>query len=74
MMFWVFACKQEIDVAGVNMNLAKYMKQQDTMCPSCGQETETCHHVVCCEEEGRVTALSCTIDLFGKLATESRKG
>ena len=34
------------------------------MCPSCGQEEETCQHVLCCEEEGRVKALNCTIDLL----------
>ena len=63
-MFQVFACKQVTNIAGVYVNQAKYMKDQDKMCPSCGQEAETCQHVLCCEEEGRVKALNCTIDLL----------
>ena len=74
-MFQVFACNQVTDIAGVNVNLAKYMPHQDTVCPSCGQEAETCHHVLCCEEEGRVAALNCTIDLMDswlqKVGTDS---
>ena len=49
-MFQVFACKQVNDVAGVNVNLAKYMPHQDIECPSCGEEVETCHHILHCEE------------------------
>ena len=63
-MFQVFACKQVTNIAGVHVNQAKYMRDQDKMCPSCGQEEETCQHVLCCEEEGRVKALNCTIDLL----------
>ena len=63
-MFQVFACKQVTDIAGVNVNLARYMSHQDTVCPSCGQEVETCHHIPHCKEEGRVAALNCTIYLF----------
>ena len=63
-MFQVFAYKQITNIAGVYVNQAKYMKDQDLMCPSCGQESETCQHVLCCEEEGRVKALNCTIDLL----------
>ena len=74
-MFQVFACKQVTDTAGVNVNLAKCMPQQDTGCPSCGQEAEICHHILCCEEEGRVAALNCTIDLMDswlqKVGTDS---
>ena len=63
-MFQVFACKQVTNIAGVCVNQAKYMRDQDKMCPSCGQEEETCQHVLCCEEEGRVKALNCTIYLL----------
>ena len=45
-MFQVFACKQVNDIAGVNVNLARYTPHQDTACPSCGQEVETCHHIL----------------------------
>ena len=40
------------------------MPHQDIECPSCGKEVETCHHILHCEEEGRVAALNCTIDLL----------
>ena len=63
-MFQIFACKQVTNIAGVCVNQAKYMRDQDKICPSCGQEEETCQHVLCCEEEGRVKALNCTIDLL----------
>ena len=63
-MFQIFACKQVNDIAGVNANLARYTPHQDNACPSCGQELETCHHILHCEEEGRVAALNCTTDLL----------
>ncbi len=63
-MFQIFACKQVNDIAGVNVNLARYTPHQDKACPSCGQEAETCHHVLLCKEEGRVAALNRTIDLL----------
>ena len=34
------------------------------MCLSCNKEEETCRHVLGCDEEGRVKALNCTIDLL----------
>ena len=64
MMFQIFACKQVTDIAGVNVNLVRCMPHQDTVCPSCGQEVETCYHILHCKEEGRVAALNCTIDLL----------
>ena len=63
-MFQVFACKQVTDIAGVNVTLARYTPHKDTACPSCGQEVETCHHVLHCKEEGRVAVLNCTIYLL----------
>ena len=51
-------------IAGVNVNLARYTPHQDTVYPSCGQEVENCHHILHCEEERRVAALNCTIDLL----------
>ena len=62
--FQVFACKQVTNRAGVYVNQAKYMKDQDTRCPSYGKKAETCQPVLCSEEEGRVKALNCTIDLL----------
>jgi hypothetical protein len=61
-MFHVFAYNQVTDIAGVNVNLDKYIEHQDTACPSFEQEADTCQHILHCEEEGRVVALNCTID------------
>ena len=56
--FQLWACKQVMDVAGTNYNLAKRNKEEhDPCCPSCGQETETCSHVLHCNEAGRVDAM-----------------
>ena len=74
-MFQIFACKQVNDIAGVNVNLARYTPHQDKVCPSCCQEAETCHHVLLCEEEGRVAALNRTINLLdmGLMSPQTRK-
>ena len=34
------------------------------MYPSYREEEETCRHILGCDEEGRVKALNCTIDLL----------
>ena len=60
----VFACKQVTNIADLNMNLTRYTPQHDTVCPSCGQEIETCHQILYCKKEGRVAALNCIIDLL----------
>ena len=41
-----------------------YKANHDPICPSCNEEEETCRHVLGCDEEGRVKALNCTIDLL----------
>ena len=63
-MFQVFVCNQVTNIAGVNVNLARYMPHQDTACQGCGQDVETCHHILHCEEEGRVAALNFKMDLL----------
>ena len=63
-MFQVWACKQLTNIAGVNRNLAKYMKDQSSKCPSCNKEEETCHHVLQCSKEGRVNALMGTVQMI----------
>ena len=40
------------------------MRHQDTACLCCGQEVGICHHILHYEEEGKVAALNCTIDLL----------
>ena len=60
-MFQMWACKQVTNIAGVNRNLAKYMKDQSSKCPRCDVEEETCYHVLCCNEEGRVKTLLGTV-------------
>ena len=63
-MFQIWACKQVTNIAGVNSNQAVYKANHDPICPSCNEEEETCRHVLGCDEEGRVKALNCTIDLL----------
>jgi hypothetical protein len=69
-MFQIWAAKQVTEIAGVNANQAirNPNKNIDPRCPSCnageGSPHETCSHVLHCEEEGRVAALNCTIDLM----------
>jgi hypothetical protein len=69
-MFQIWAAKQVTEIAGVNANQAARNpgKDMDPRCPSCsaGEDSprETCSHVLYCEEEGRVAALNCTIDLM----------
>ena len=63
-MFQIFVYKQVNNIAGVNVNIARYMSHQDTAYPSCGQDMEICHHILHCEEERRVSALNCIIDLL----------
>ena len=58
------ACKQVTNIAGVNSNQAVYKANYDAMCPSCNKEEETCRNILGCDEEGRVKALNCTIDLM----------
>ena len=63
-MFQIWACKQVTNIAGVNRNLSKYMKDQCPKCPSCDVEEETCHHMACCKREGRVKTLLETIQIL----------
>jgi predicted RNA-binding Zn-ribbon protein involved in translation (DUF1610 family) len=53
-MFQVFACKQTMEIAGCNDNLAYYNPGHDRKCPSCGVAIETCEHVLACKESDRV--------------------
>ena len=68
-MFQILACKQVTIIAGVNSNQAVYTPDHDPMCPSCNDVEETCGHVLCCDEEGRIKALNCTIDLLDSWMT-----
>ena len=57
-MFQLWACKQVMDVAGTNYNLAKRNKEEHDPCyPRGGQETETCSRILHCNEVGRVDAM-----------------
>ena len=51
-MFQIWACKQVMNIAGVNSNQAVYKENHNPMCPSCNEEEETCRHVLGCDEEG----------------------
>ena len=55
-----------MSIVGTNANQAKYKKDHDPRCPSCTVRTETCAHVLLCEEEGQVDALRASIELIDK--------
>ena len=63
-MFQIWACKQVTNISGDNSNQAVYRPNHNPMCPSCNEEDETCRHVLCCDEDGRVKALNYTINLL----------
>ena len=63
-MFQIWAYQQVSNIAGVNRNLAKYTKDQSSKCPSCDVEEETCHHVLCCNEEEKVNTLLGTVQML----------
>ena len=65
-MFQLFAAKQTLGIAGCNVNQAYYTPGHDPRCPSCGVESETCGHVLQCNEEGRVETLQRSIDLLDR--------
>ena len=50
--------------AGANRNFSRYTKDQCLKCPSYDVEEETFHHVICCNEEGRVKTLLGTIQML----------
>jgi hypothetical protein len=70
-MFQIFACKQTFGIAGCNANQAYYTPGHDRRCPSCGVETETCAHVLSCNEAGRVDVLHKSIDLLDQWLKDS---
>ena len=47
-MFQIWACKQVMNIAGVNSNQAVYKANHDPMCPSFNEEEETFRHVLGC--------------------------
>ena len=69
MMLQIWACKQVTNIAGVDSNQAVYIADHDPMCPRCNEEEETCGHVLCYDEEGRVKNLNYTIDLLDSWMT-----
>ena len=63
-MFQIWAYKQVINVAGVNRNLSKYMKDQCSKCLSCNVQEENCHHMTYCNAEVRFKTLLGTIQML----------
>jgi len=60
-LFRVWACKQVMNIAPTNQNLARRDGRCAT-CPSCGMHAETTEHVLTCPEEGRVKAFLAAVD------------
>ena len=52
-LFQLWACKQVMEVAGINLIQSLYTDGHDPQCPSCAQSLESCSHVLHCEEAGR---------------------
>ena len=65
-MFGIWVYKQVMNIAGTNARQAIYKKDHDPSCPSCTIYSETCEHVLLCEEEGRVEALHLSISLMDR--------
>ena len=62
-MFGIWTCKQVMNIADTNAHQAIYKKDHD---PSCAIYSETCEHVLLCEEEGPVEALYLSISLINR--------
>jgi hypothetical protein len=62
-MFQNWACKQVLGLAGTNEMQARYTPNHSRKCPSCDRCVETCHHVLSCNEAGRVDLLLKSVDL-----------
>ena len=50
-LFQLWACKQVMNIAGMNMIKSRYKPHHDPTCPICDQCVETCAHVLSCNEE-----------------------
>lgn len=69
-LFQIWACKQVLSIAGTNAMLARYTPDREKYCPSCKRCTETCSHILCCAEAGRVDLLHASIDLIDRWLEE----
>ena len=63
-LFQIWACKQVMGVAGTNHKQSQYKRDHNPLCPSCDECSETCAHVLFCNEAGRVDTLLNTIQLM----------
>ena len=69
-MFGIWACKQVNDIAPTNYNQSVYNRSHDPLCPSCGEEDETCAHILFCDEAGRVDNLLRSLELVNRWLME----
>ena len=65
-LFRLWACKQVIDIAGMNLIQSRYKTHHDPTCPRCDQCVGTCAYVLSCNEAGRVDALYHYVNLLDK--------
>jgi len=61
-LFQLWACKQVHNIAGTNYRLNKCDGTHSPLCPSCLTATETCAHVLMCEEADRVKCFQMSAD------------
>ena len=71
-LFQLWGCKQVMDIAGTNEMQSRYKENHCAKCPSCSVCTETCAHILLCQEEGRVDILERSIDLLDDWLIEQR--
>ena len=62
-MFQIWVCKQVVNIASTNGN-RQWEKDLCPLCLSCGQDQETCAHILSCNHMGRVKTLMHSIDLL----------
>ena len=76
LLFQLWVCKQVTNVAGTNMNQARYPEGPDPHYPSCNSVLESCAHVLHCKEAGFVGVFCWSIiwlyDWLKEVGTEPR--
>ena len=70
-MFQLWACKQVLGVAATNGLRSRWTDGLSSRCPSCKRRTETCAHVIHCNERGRVETLQTMIGLLREWLVEA---
>ena len=65
-LFQLWACKQVINISGMNLIQSRYKTHHDPTCPSYDQRVKMCANVLSCNEAGQVDALYQSINILYK--------